>query len=560
MEALEVIAGNIQATGVEKIAIVSVMGAYRTGKSFLLDLFLRYLRSRQSTSPGSSDFSQEHTIPEWLLLEGNVICEGRTNDVGKIGFEWRGGMDKVTEGLWFWSRPYVIELKKPGEETSEKVGVLLLDSQGAFDSKLTKEQSATIFGLTAILSSHQIYNVSKQVQEDTIDNLHYFMECARSCMRFLHSDTGDVPESTVFQHLQFLVRDWPNFESDWDMDRCEKQMNEHLAQHLENARDVTTSNALKEMFTSVSCWMLPHPGLVVNKPTWTGDIRDLDKDFVKFLDVYVRRVFSESLAAKSILGKTLSASTFVEVVTTLAKSFTGLVPEGVNLATAIARTTNLMNKEQSLQQYRKALDEILNVKHKKGLPIDSFRKIQEDAKTAALDSFVNGTRFGPVSERDAVHKELVTELDRLASHYVDVNRRRMESALTVFAGIALLICILYTLDKISDVTCDWYSQTCVRMSNALLMVYSLLTISILTHVYLLYQSKGRTVAIVAVIEMGKSVVTLTIDLGEYIKKIIRDVRESDTHQMVTDAKELCSQFFQEVLRGVYELRSVISNR
>jgi hypothetical protein len=63
--------------------------------------------------------------------------------------------------------------------------------------------------------------------------------------------------------------------------------------------------------------------------------------------------------------------------------------------------------------------------------------------------------------------------------------------------------------------------------------------------YLLYQSKGRTVAIVAVIEMGKSVVTLTIDLGEYIKKIIRDVRESDTHQMVTDAKELWSHFFHK---------------
>ena len=561
VQALEVIADNIKATGVQKIAIVSVMGAYRTGKSFLLDLFLRYLRTRESHSVDEVEDGSSG-IPHWLLREGSVISEGLTKDTGKIGFEWRGGMDKVTEGLWLWSRPYVIELKRAGGENvaAEKVCVLLLDSQGAFDSKLTKEQSATIFGLTAILSSHQIYNVSKQIQEDTIENLHYFMECASSCVRFLQSESVEDPGSALFQRLEFLVRDWPNFESEWTMDQCEKQMSDHLAQHLDAARDMTTADALKDMFTSVSCWMLPHPGLVVNKPSWSGDIRDLDKEFLKFLDAYVHRVFSGELSSKSILGKPLSASTFVDVVMTLSKSFTGLVPEGVNLATALARSTNLMNKEQSLQQYRKLVEDVLNAKHKNGLPVEDFEKVQNDAKDMALEFFVKGTRFGAVSERDAVQKDLINELDRLGSQYAGENRRRMESALTAFAGISLLICILYALDKLSDVTCDWYSQTCVRMSSALLLIYSLLTVGILTNVYLLFQSRGRSVAIIAVIEMGKSVVSLAIDLGEYIKKIINDIRASNTEQVLTDAKDLWSRFVQEILRGVYELRSAISNK
>lgn len=78
-----------------------------------------------------------------------------------------------------WSVPFVRQLN-----SGEKVALVLMDtqvrlsalklrsvmafSQGAWDSKMTKEQSATVFGLTAVLSSKQIYNTSKQIQEDKV--------------------------------------------------------------------------------------------------------------------------------------------------------------------------------------------------------------------------------------------------------------------------------------------------------------------------------------------------------------------------------------------------------
>eukprot|EP00954_Amorphochlora_amoebiformis_P017757 1321268-Amorphochlora_amoeboformis.AAC.1 len=50
-ENLEQIVKNVEATGVQKLYIVSLVGAMRTGKSFMLDLFLRYLTEpRKSTS------------------------------------------------------------------------------------------------------------------------------------------------------------------------------------------------------------------------------------------------------------------------------------------------------------------------------------------------------------------------------------------------------------------------------------------------------------------------------------------------------------------------------
>ena len=46
-----------------KVAVVSVVGAFRTGKSFLLNFFLRYLRSGVQT-----DLSDD-----WMKRDGNFI-------------------------------------------------------------------------------------------------------------------------------------------------------------------------------------------------------------------------------------------------------------------------------------------------------------------------------------------------------------------------------------------------------------------------------------------------------------------------------------------------------
>ena len=81
---------NHQKARMKKVCVVSVAGAFRKGKSFLLDFFLRYL-----TRNGRED---------WL----------GSDDEPLTGFHWKGGSERDTTGILMWSEPFI--LKRNNEE------------------------------------------------------------------------------------------------------------------------------------------------------------------------------------------------------------------------------------------------------------------------------------------------------------------------------------------------------------------------------------------------------------------------------------------------------------
>ncbi|KAL7978214.1 hypothetical protein Chor_014753 [Crotalus horridus] len=116
------------------VVVVSVAGAFRKGKSFLLDFLLRYL------------YTQKEDSDDWLGVGEEPLT----------GFSWRGGSDPETTGIQIWSEVFIV--KKPN---GKKVAVVLMDTQGAFDSQSTVKDCATIFALSTMTSSVQ--NVRKHI-------------------------------------------------------------------------------------------------------------------------------------------------------------------------------------------------------------------------------------------------------------------------------------------------------------------------------------------------------------------------------------------------------------
>nr|CAD7431905.1 unnamed protein product [Timema monikensis] len=156
----------------KNVVVVSVAGAFRKGKSFLLDFFLRFMNAQGT--------------PDWI----------GGNDTPLEGFSWRGGSERDTTGILIWSEVFLSKLP-----SGEEVAVLLIDTQGAFDSESTVRDCATVFALSTMVSSVQIYNLLHNIQEDDLQHLQLFTEYGRLAL-------AEDSNSTPFQKLQFLVRDW----------------------------------------------------------------------------------------------------------------------------------------------------------------------------------------------------------------------------------------------------------------------------------------------------------------------------------------------------------------
>lgn len=134
---------------------MSIAGAYRSGKSFLMNFFLRYLQHREMTEAGQ--------LPPHADWFEPTEADGEHHH---RNFTWRPGVEGVTKGIHIWHRPFILRRSQGG-----KIAVLLLDTQGTEDMRSRDVDFLTIFALSTILSSCQVGSCTRpelSVQPDPI--------------------------------------------------------------------------------------------------------------------------------------------------------------------------------------------------------------------------------------------------------------------------------------------------------------------------------------------------------------------------------------------------------
>ncbi len=439
----------------KKVCVVSVVGAFRTGKSFLLSWFLRYLKHYELVH-GVSSVSKEEGTEEGEDGTGESKWYEKISALGQDGFHWRGGAERNTTGIWMWSKPYILPRVNDVTGEKEDIAVLLVDTQGMFDHETTMALTAAIFGLSTLLSSYQIYNVDKRIQEDNLQQLALFSEYGRMAIQSdgkdgkdkdnkdedsgvekevkekeeetKENDKGEKEQSKPFQKIEFLVRDWQNFEDEDDLEACEREMEEYLEKVLaeREAADLKdTREQITSCFDSVRCYLMTHPGKEVTKKKYNGEIGPIDSAFKAFMDRYCSRVF-EHLIPKSIHGRELTAMELGAYIRNYAKMFeTGAhFPEAATMleATSNANNTNALNL--TIKKYKEEMDSIAGAAQTNYMSPVLLEEFHRTLVSQSMRTFDDIACFGNKRAIEEARSEVTKSIEENFEVYTKLNESR----------------------------------------------------------------------------------------------------------------------------------------
>ena len=212
----------------QTIAVLSVTGPYRSGKSFLANLIM--------------------------------------NNMG--GFKVGATINACTKGLWVWGRPIPLSQNKK---------LIILDSEGlgSVEKDRTGNIDMKIFTLSVLLSSCLIYNTKHAISEDKIEelsnvaNLSKRINISKDKKKNMQLDFGDF-----FPDLIWVLRDF-------SLDRGKLSPKEYLEQCLQrvdvrNIEGGETKNVCRDIITRNfkhrDCYTLVMPTTDENK------LRNLDNE------------------------------------------------------------------------------------------------------------------------------------------------------------------------------------------------------------------------------------------------------------------------------------------
>ncbi|XP_072907603.1 atlastin-2 isoform X2 [Hemitrygon akajei] len=482
------------------VVVVSVAGAFRKGKSFLLDFMLRYM------------YSQDRST--WL----------GGNEEPLTGFTWRGGCERETTGIQLWSEVFVIN-KSDGKQ----VAVLLMDTQGAFDSQSTIRDCATVFALSTMTSSVQVYNLTQNIQEDDLQHLQLFTEYGRLAME----EVSQKP----FQTLMFLIRDWSYpYEHPYGLEggkrflekRLEIKQNQH--EELQNVR-----KHIHSCFAKITCFLMPHPGLkVATNPGFDGRLKDIDDDFKKELRNVVPFLLSpENLVEKEIGGSKVTCRDLVEYFKAYIKIYQGEeLPHPKSMLQATAEANNLAAVAGAKDIYNKAMEMFCGGDKPYIAPAD-LQQQHLTLKEASIKQFRSVKKMGGEEFCQRYQEQLEQEMEENYANFVKHN----DSKNIFYAARtpATLFAVMFAMYIISGVTGFIGLNSIASLCN---IAMGVALISLCTWAYTKYSGEFREFG--AIIDQVAETIWEQRSPKKVLSKLFTSARDRVIHRTVTSSLRLSS--------------------
>ena len=353
------------------VVVISVAGAFRTGKSFLLNSMTRYATAEDKT--------------RWL-------------DNQLVSFPWRSGSKSHTNGM-FMSSPIPVKL-----QSGEEAVLILLDTQGLFDDDSNMADATKIFALSTLFSSVQVFNLKGNLKSDDLDHLQLFAE--------IGSLAREHADRTPFQKLLFLIRDWDHADDHaFGSEGGDALVKERLASVK---KDIGSRREhLEACFANIGGFLLPHPGKTVARSSTFAD-EAMDPEFASALHDLLSTLLSEDrLVVKMNGSHSVTCRELATLIRTYTELFTkGKLPEPKGIFETIAEGYNMAAVDVEVKGYVEKMNELLE----EGAPLlteEILTEMHSRKRSEALDLFnQHATMKDPTKSQNYYQSVLEGELEQ----------------------------------------------------------------------------------------------------------------------------------------------------
>uniref|UniRef100_A0A8C2DSW3 GB1/RHD3-type G domain-containing protein n=1 Tax=Cyprinus carpio TaxID=7962 RepID=A0A8C2DSW3_CYPCA len=327
----------------EPVVVVSVVGLYRTGKSYLMNR----LAGQQS------------------------------------GFALGSTIESKTKGIWMWCVPHP---NKKGHT------LVLLDTEGLGD--VEKKHDTWIFCLAVLLSSTLVYNSLGVIDNTALEKLHYVTELTENIR--VKAKVGQHEEESadfmrVFPSFVWAVRDFT-----LELKRGDKLITSD--EYLEGALKPKTGsspqtaqfnlprNCLRQFFAVRKCFVFPRPASTQNMRRMEQlTEEELESEFLEQANNFCCYVYNNAEPKTVTGGCTLTGTALGNLAEVYVEAIrSGNVPCLENAVVSLAKIQNVRAVEEALQFY---MTEMLGMVQLPMRP-EELSDIHTDVEKKAIEVFI----------------------------------------------------------------------------------------------------------------------------------------------------------------------------
>ena len=386
----------------QNMGIISLVGKYRTGKSFLLN---------------------------------RVILDRKE----KLGFTVGPTIKPCTKGIWIWSDPLTIS----NVHSSTPFPAYLIDTEGlgAYDEEINHDSK--IFLIAVLISSLFIYNSFGAIDENQLNNLSFVLNLSKTIkIKSASIEDNEEELAKYFPNLLWLLRDFSLKLEDTNGNVItEKQYLENALKELSGYSNTIEEknrvrNLIRAYFPERDCYVMVRP---------TEDEQDLQnlqllpdkkfrKEFLEQSKIFRNKVLKKT-KPKKLNGKLLSGAMLVEFIQSILDSInSGGIPVIENSWKYIMKNECIKSSKELINKFIKEINQYKEENKNKKDFLKNIKKYTKNLADKYIKDFLNNNIIDDEESKkefsEKLEKKINQELVRFNKEIDKITEEKFENDIT----------------------------------------------------------------------------------------------------------------------------------